>query len=342
MKLFRNRSEEKDLTKKRSDAKKIKKIAFLDPGQGSGSVFVGMGLDLWLNSPKAREVFTEADERLGRPFSQLCFFGPEEELLKTANAQLACFITSTAYSRAYGEFNGFKGENADFFAGHSAGLYAAYVEGGVISFPLALRIVDERGKLMDEACRKYPGKMIILLNPRSPEEVMSLVKELGLGGLYNSSSQIVLSGSLKQIEDAKKIINEKRLGRIFPEDKFKTQGAFHSPCMEGAKKYLAKYLSPLIFNDPAKPIIANSKAKFIKSGEEAKQELIDHMDRMVYWHPGMELLVLHGTKKFIEVGSGEVLTNNLKRSFGRKVKIISLSSALRKSFSMFFKKKPRR
>jgi len=336
MKLFRKRSGEK----KRCEENK--KIAFLDPGQGPGSVFAGMGLDLWLNSPKAREVFTEADERLGRPLSQLCFFGPEEELLKTANAQLACFVTSTAYARAYSEFSEFEEENADFLAGHSAGLYAAYVEGGVMSFPLALRTIKERGKLMDEDCRKRPGKMIILLNPESLEEVMSLVKELGLGGLYNSSSQIVLSGSLKQIEDAKKIINEKRLGKIFPEDKFKTQGAFHSPCMGEAKKYLAKYLSPLVFDNPAKPIVANSKAKFIKSGGEAKQELIDHMDKMVYWHPGMELLVLHGTKKFIEVGSGEVLTNNLKRSFGRRVKTISLSTALKNSFSVFFKKKPRR
>lgn len=330
----RERSEETAAKVNKADAKKT---AFLYPGQGSGSVFTGMGLDLWLNSKKAREVFEEADDRLGWSLSQMCFFGPEEELLKTANSQLACLVTSIAYSRELED------ESADFYAGFSAGIYAAYVEADVISFPIALQTLKERGRLMDEDCVKNPGKMIVLYNFKYPDEILALMDEFKLGGLYNSKDQIVLSGPIEQIEKAKERINKDRLAKIFPEAKFKTQGAFHSICIANAKKILAKFLEGLIFKDPSKPILANTlingEARFIKTGDEAKQQLVDHMDQIVGWYPGMELLVLHGVRRFLENGAGEVLTNNLKRSFGRKISAIPVSLAMKGHFQITSKQK---
>src|SRR5580700_4011353 len=128
------------------------KIAFLFPGQGSQKV--GMGADLAREFPAARRVFDEADEALGFSLSRLCFEGPEEDLRLTANTQPATLATSIAALRA---FESECGLAAVLAAGHSLGEYSALVAAGALSLADALRVVRERGRLMQEACPAGQG-----------------------------------------------------------------------------------------------------------------------------------------------------------------------------------------
>ena len=111
------------------------KIAFVFPGQGSQSV--GMGQDLYNNSPKAKEIFDKADEVLGRSISKICFEGPEEELKKTINTQPAILLTSIAALEALNEKVSIK---PDYVAGHSLGEYGALYAAGVVDFDTTMKL----------------------------------------------------------------------------------------------------------------------------------------------------------------------------------------------------------
>lgn len=284
--------------------------AIMFPGQGPGSNKVGMGRDIWEYSSRARKVFFEADHYLNGPLSELCFFGPEEELLKTSNAQLASLVVNLAYAAVELEFIPDRIHPANYLAGHSVGIYAAYVYAGVITFHQALDCVKERGRVMTIACQENPGKMIVLINPKI-REVKRLQKDLGLGGNDNSLTQIVLSGRHEAIKEAEAIIKQRNLARkVLP---LQTEGAFHSDCMKPAQESLAGYLEPVHFSDPKIPIIANSRNQLIKSATEAKGELINHLTLPVRWYQSIKTLRRLGVTSFIEMGYGEVLSNNLRR-----------------------------
>ena len=134
--------------------------AFVFPGQGSQAV--GMGKDLYLNSSAAREAFAEVDDVLGRSLSEVMFDGPADELTRTENAQPAILATSIAAWRALEEVT----ESVavpDMTAGHSLGEYSALVVAGVLSVSDAVKLVCERGRLMQLACDERPGGMAALI-----------------------------------------------------------------------------------------------------------------------------------------------------------------------------------
>ena len=154
----------------------MSKVAFVFPGQGSQ--MVGMGLDLFEQSPEARHIFEEADEALGFPLSKLCFEGPEDELRQTVNTQPAVMTASVACLKtAFGDGNSVK---PAFVAGHSLGEYTALVASGALSFSDGIRLVKERARLMQEAGEKRPGGMaaIIGLDLISLEEICQSVLPL--------------------------------------------------------------------------------------------------------------------------------------------------------------------
>lgn len=279
--------------------------------QGQASQRVGMGFELYEKSKAARRVFDEANEVLGFDFKEMIFYGPQNELTDTINAQPAIMIVGIATQAALQEALGEKTPQPDFVAGHSVGLYTAAVEAGALDFPKGLTVVRERGRLMHEASLERPGNMasIIGLDELIVEEVCSLTgAEVAL---INSNTEIVVSGDIRAI--ARTI--DLALARGANERATKSlevSGAFHSRLMDPARDELIKVLSGVTFKDPTVPIVANSTGGFLTTGENLKQELAKISER-VRWKDGIERTAKAGVTNFMEFGHGRTLSNFVKR-----------------------------
>lgn len=285
------------------------KVAYVFPGQGSQ--YVGMGHDLYRNYPAARSVFDEADKALGFSLSQLCFAGPQEKLSLTSNAQPAILTVSLAYLKAFIENSKrAKALQPDFVAGHSLGEYTALVASGVVGLSEAVSIVHERGRLMHEAGDMVPGSMVAVLGIE--EAVLRpLCVETGAEiANINCPGQIVLSGSKEAVAAVVERIKALGAGRcIFLE----VSGAFHSSLMQPVVEGIAKVITPLPFNEPVIPVVANAVARPLASSEEVKAELILQLCTCVQWQRSVEYMAAAGVSTFVEVGPGKVLSGLIKR-----------------------------
>jgi len=137
-------------------------VAYLFPGQGAQTV--GMGRQLYDASPAARAVFHQVDMALGRPLSKLLFSGPEDELRETVNAQPAIMAVSLACISAMEERLGpAEMPRPGLIAGHSLGEFTALAVAGVLDVGDTAQLVQERGRLMQDACEQRPGSMAAVL-----------------------------------------------------------------------------------------------------------------------------------------------------------------------------------
>ncbi len=281
-----------------------------------------MGSDLYKNSAQARAVFQEADEALGFSLSRLCFEGPHEELRQTINAQPAILTMSVACLREAQASSPFISSNAPaFVAGHSLGEYTAMVAANVMSFSDAIRLVRERGRLMQEAGQLRSGGMaaIIGLDETSVERICW---ETGAQiANFNAADQVVLSGdkeSLVRAMDLGRVMGAKR---IVPLD---VSGAFHSTLMRPAAEGMAKAISQLPFDDPSVPIVANSTASPVFTAGEVRQELMTQLCSSVRWRHSVEFMAKSGVDTFVEIGPGRVLSGLIKR-IDREAQTINIS-----------------
>lgn len=284
------------------------KVAYVFPGQGSQKV--GMGLDLYVRYSSARGVFDEADKTLGFPLSRLCFEGPEEDLTQTVNVQPAVLTVSIACLRAAQEVSGNGLPPPTFVAGHSLGEYTALVVAGVLSLSDAVRLVRERGRLMNEAGKRQPGGMlaIIGLDEESTRDVcVSAGTEISN---INSPGQIVVSGAEENLAQARKQADAKRARRVIP---LKVSGAFHSLLMEPAQEGLRNAISGFTFQKPSVPIMANVTAQVLTDVETIKEELVNQVCHCVQWQRSVENIIASGVTTFFEMGPGQVLTGLIKR-----------------------------
>ncbi|MFC2049837.1 ACP S-malonyltransferase [Chloroflexota bacterium] len=283
-------------------------VAYVFPGQGSQKV--GMGADLHARYPSARAVFEEVDETLGFPLSQLCFQGPEEELVQTVNVQPAVLAVSVACLRAAQDAAGDSLPAPAFVAGHSLGEYTALVAAGVLSLSDAARLVRARGQLMNEAGSKKPGGMmaVIGLDEKTTREVC-LQTGTRISNV-NSPVQVVISGAEENLAEAKRLTEASGARRVIP---LKVSGAFHSSLMEPAVDGLTAAISELTFRKPSVPLVANVTADTLTDAEAIKQELIDQLLSCVQWQRSVENMIAAGITSFFEIGPGQVLTGLIKR-----------------------------
>lgn len=283
------------------------KIAFLFPGQGSQAV--GMGKDLYLNSIAAREVFDEIDDTLGRKLSTMMFEGPDEELRQTENTQPAIMATSVATWRAMEEATGvLQVPNAT--AGHSLGEYSALAVSGVLSVTDAVRLVLERGRLMQGACEERPGGMVALigLDEVTAEEIC---RESGAQiSTINTEQQIILAGDHRSLAMAIDIASARGAKKAIP---LRVGGAFHSGLMSPAQNGLNTMINSLTFHDPLVPLVGNVTAKSLGTAEEVKEELRMQLTSCVQWNNIVKFMVNDGISNFYEIGHGRILSGMVKR-----------------------------
>jgi [acyl-carrier-protein] S-malonyltransferase len=293
----------------------MQSFAFVFPGQGSQSV--GMGRALSDASPAAAAVFAEADAALGEPISRLAWDGPAEELDRTENAQPALLAASIAYLAALRErwtALGVEAGEPAFAAGHSMGQYSALVAAGVVSIADGMRLVRERGRLMQTSGEGRDGAMaaVIGLDDARLPELVAAASELGIFGVANRNApgQVVVSGERAAIEASAELA--KTLGArktiVLP-----VSVAAHSPLMAKAAAAMGEVVRSGAFADPAIPLLANSDARPIQSAEAARAELVEHLTQGVDWVAAVERMAASGVTTFIEVGPGRVLTGLIKR-----------------------------
>jgi [acyl-carrier-protein] S-malonyltransferase len=299
------------------ETKSKPKIAHVFPGQGSQSV--GMGHKLYQSSPKAKEVFQEADEALQFSLSRLCFEGPEDELRQTINAQPAIMTVSIACLRAASEVN--HTVSPSFVAGHSLGEYTALVAANVLGFADAIRLVRERGRLMQKAGEIKPGGMAAVIG--LDEAVLrEICRESGAEiANFNCSLQIVISGSKEALARAMELAKARDARRVIL---LQVSGAFHSTLMQPTIEGLSAAISQINFRTPEVPIVVNSTAQPVTTAEGVKEELLRQLCNCVQWQPSVEYMVEEGVSTFIEIGPGQVLSGLIKR-ISNKVQVLNMS-----------------
>jgi len=299
------------------ETKSKSKTAHVFPGQGSQSA--GMGYKLYQSSPEAKEVFQEADEALQFPISRLCFEGPEEELRQTINAQPAIMTVSIACLRAAPQVN--HSVSPAFVAGHSLGEYTALVAANVLEFADAIRLVRERGRLMQKAGEIKPGGMaaVIGIDEKSLKEICC---ETGAEiANFNCSGQIVISGSKETLVRAMDAARAKGARRVIA---LQVSGAFHSTLMQPTIEGMSEAISQINFRTPEVPIVVNSTAQPVTTAEGVKEELLRQLCNCVQWQPSVEYMVGEGVSTFIEIGPGQVLSGLIKR-ISSKVQVLNVS-----------------
>jgi [acyl-carrier-protein] S-malonyltransferase len=308
----------------------MSKTAFIFPGQGAQ--YVGMGKDLYDQFPEAREVFDAADSILRFPLSKLCFEGPEEELVLTANTQPALFVTSMACLRLLEKHD----IKPDVTAGHSIGEYAALVAAGTLGFEDALPLVRKRGQLMQEAGRKRPGTMaaIIGLDADEVELACSRADDIGIVDVanYNSPGQVVISGEVKAVEAASQYAKEMGARKVIP---LSVSGAFHSRLMADAAEKLAIELNRACFDNADIPVVANVTADFVYDVDEIRDCLERQIAGSVRWEESVRLMVDDGVTLFVELGAGKVLSGLIKR-IADSVEVANISDV--ESYELFMRK----
>ncbi|MBP38185.1 MAG: ACP S-malonyltransferase [Dehalococcoidia bacterium] len=283
------------------------KIAFLFPGQGSQAV--GMGKDIYLNSIAAREVFDEIDNTLGRKLSTMMFEGPDDELRQTENTQPAIMATSVATWRAMEEATGVL-QIPNATAGHSLGEYSALAVAGVLSISDAVKLVLERGRLMQGACEERPGGMaaFIGLDEVTAEEIC---RESGAQmSTINTEQQIILAGDHHSLAMAIDIASARGAKKAIP---LQVGGAFHSGLMSPAQNGLNAMIDSLTFHDPLVPLVGNVTAKSLGTTEEVKEELRMQLTSCVQWNNTVKFMMNDGIQNFYEIGHGRILSGMVKR-----------------------------
>ena len=282
------------------------KKAFVFPGQGAQ--FVGMGKDLYENSPEAKELFEKANEILGFRITDLMFEGTDEDLKQTKVTQPAIFLHSVILAKSLKE-------KPDMVAGHSLGEFSALVANGTLSFEDGLRLVHARALAMQKACEANPSTMAAILGlpDETVENILAEIDDVVVPANYNCPGQIVISGSVPGIEKACELMKAAGAKRALP---LKVGGAFHSPLMDPAKVELEAAIKATEIHTPKCPVYQNVDALPHTDPAEIKKNLVAQLTASVRWTQSVKNMVADGATDFTECGPGAVLQGLIKKIDG--------------------------
>ena len=303
------------------------KRAFIFPGQGSQSV--GMGKDLVDNFEAARLVFEEVSDALSYDLAKLVFEGPESDLNLTEHTQPALMAVSMAAVRVLEiDFALNLAEHGVFGAGHSLGEYSALTALGAFSLSDTARLLQTRGRAMQEAVPVGQGKMAAILGLEMSQveqiatEAARISNSVCTAANDNSPGQVVISGAASAVEAAVEMASAQGAKRsvLLP-----VSAPFHCPLMQPAADKMAEALAETQINAPSLPVIANITAKPTQDAEEIRRLLVEQVTGMVRWTETVQYMGEQGIEQTVEIGAGKVLTG-LGRRINKEIKGISLSS----------------
>ncbi|WP_336998881.1 ACP S-malonyltransferase [Pantoea agglomerans] len=284
-------------------------FAFVFPGQGSQTV--GMLTELAATYPLVEETFREASDALGYDLWQLVSQGPAEELNKTWQTQPALLAASVAIYRVWQQQGG---EQLALMAGHSLGEYSALVCAGVLNFADAVKLVELRGKLMQEAVPEGTGAMQAIIG-LDDAAIRKACEESAQGQVvspvnFNSPGQVVIAGNKEAVERAGAACKAAGAKRALP---LPVSVPSHCALMKPAADKLAVALESITFNAPAVPVINNVDVKAETDAAAIRHALVRQLYSPVRWTESVEAMAAQGVTQLLEMGPGKVLTGLTKR-----------------------------
>ncbi|MBU40601.1 MAG: [acyl-carrier-protein] S-malonyltransferase [Marinobacter sp.] len=285
------------------------KSAFVFPGQGSQSLgMLSAAAEAW---PMITETFDEASNVLGYDLWHLCQHGPAEELNKTMVTQPALLTASVALWRQWCVSDG---PRPDFVAGHSLGEYSALVAAESLDFIEAVKLVQLRGELMQDAVPEGQGRMAAILGLED-SDVVSACEESAEGDVvaavnFNAPGQVVIAGSAAAVERAIEACKAKGARKAMP---LPVSVPSHCALMKGAAEQLAEALEDIRFNDAVIPVVQNVNAEPARDAEALKANLLKQLYSPVLWTNSVQRLATEGVGVAVECGAGKVLAGLIKR-----------------------------
>ena len=275
---------------------------------GQGAQVPGMGRDFAEADAETMKLFDTANAVLGFDLKKVCFEGPAEELTKSNICQPAIFVTSYA---AYLALQKRKSVPFACAAGLSLGEWGALCAAGVLDFDSTLKVLEARGRFMQEACELEPSGMIAIVGA-SPDQLAALCEKSGCTvANINSSAQQVLSGSKEAIASAAVVAKELGIKRALP---LATAGAFHSRFMAPAREKLALVLDGIEFKAPKFPVLSNITGKPHSSDPgEIRAMMLEQVTGTTNWAADVETAKSLGCDRFVEFGPGKVLSGLIKK-----------------------------
>ena len=276
---------------------------------GQGSQVPGMGRDFAASDAALEKLFDKAVATLGFDLKKICFEGPAEELTKSNICQPAIFVVSYA---AYLSFLAKRpGTAFSCAAGLSLGEWGALCAAGVLDFDSTLKVLEARGRFMQEACEAQPSGMIAIVGA-SPAQLEELCARSGCTvANVNSAAQQVLSGSKDEIAAAAAAAKDIGVKRAIP---LATAGAFHSKYMASAREKLAPVLDTVAFAAPKFPVLSNVTGRPHSADPgEIKATMLEQVTGATNWAADVECAKSLGCTQFVEFGPGKVLSGLVKK-----------------------------
>lgn len=282
--------------------------AFLFPGQGNQKE--GMGKDLYVNFPKAKAIFEQANDILGERFSDVLFTASEEQLMDTRYTQKGVFIYEVAAALGQDEIR------PDCVAGHSLGEYAALVVSGVLSFEECLQFIVKRGNVFYEAFQKHPNAMGAIIGI-AEEQVQVVLDHVGKEdnnklyiANYNGPGQLVVTGARGSVKKACKILKGMGAKRalVLPQ-----KGVGHSPNSFEEGLILGEELKKLNWMSPKIPIYQDVDGEPHTDPKEIMENQVKLMTYPVQWTKLTLNMVKNGVNEFYECGTDDTLQKIVRR-----------------------------
>lgn len=283
-------------------------LAFLFAGQGAQKV--GMGRSLFEQSAAARALYAEANQVLGWDLAKISFEGPESELTQTQVCQPALFVHGLALVAALRELGKPAAGEPQFALGLSLGEVTAYCAAGVFDFPTGLRVVAERGRLMQQACEQTTGGMAAIVGEERAK-VYELCREFDIEAAnFNAPGQIIVSGEKARVVAAVAAAKDRGIKKIIP---LNVAGAYHSRLMEPARAAFAAFLDAIPFAAPRFRVFTNTTGQPVHDPAAIKAALVKQVVSSVLWEDCMRSAAAAGATEFWELGPGGVLAGLARR-----------------------------